>query len=270
MNSAPIISDYHSPARKIGRAARAAPEAFFYLKLLKIVLSAGRTARRGEYTGEQWIQSSRLTLAALESVGITVSIENTASFINLPSPCVLAGNHMSILETFLLPGIIQPHRDVTFVVKESLLAYPFFGCVLSSRNPIVVSRRNPRQDLEIVLREGEKRLRRGTSIILFPQTTRSPVFSPGEFNSLGVKLARRAGAPVIPIAIKTDAWGTGKWVKDLGKISPRIPVHITFGDPIPVTGSGRGAQERIIRFISGRLGEWEKLNGEDSTLNVQR
>jgi len=37
----------------------------------------------------------------------------------LPSACVFIGNHMSILETFVLPCLIQPHRDVTFVVKES-------------------------------------------------------------------------------------------------------------------------------------------------------
>ena len=42
----------------------------------------------------------------------------------LASPCVFIGNHMSILETFVLPCLIVPHRNVTFVVKESLITYP--------------------------------------------------------------------------------------------------------------------------------------------------
>ncbi len=270
MNSPPGSGDYHSPERKLGWASRAAPGTIFYLKLLQIVLAAGRAARRGEYTDADWIRSSRAILTALEEAGVRVTVANTASFIDLPEACVFAGNHMSVLETFVLPGIIQPYRDVTFVVKESLLSYPVFSHVLASRRPIVVSRRNPRRDLEIVLREGTERLKNASSIILFPQTNRSPFFSPGEFNSLGVKLARRGGVPVIPIALKTDAWATGKRIRDLGRIFPRIPVHITFGEPVPVTGSGKEAQERIVRFISGRLREWGVGNGENSTLNVQR
>ena len=38
-----------------------------------------------------------------------------------PAPVVFIGNHMSTLETMVLPGLIAPHREVTFVVKESLV-----------------------------------------------------------------------------------------------------------------------------------------------------
>lgn len=247
-------SDYRTPGRKIGRIARRFPTPIFYLKLLKIVLNAGRAARRGRYTGEDWIRSSRETLRALEAVGVRVTIGGTAAFIGLDSPCVFAGNHMSVLETFLLPSIIQSHREVTFVAKKELLGYPAFGAVLASRRPIVVSRQDPRQDLEIVLREGESRLRSGISVIVFPQNTRMPVFDPTRFNSLGVKLARRAGVPVIPVALQTATWGTGRWMKDFGRIRPEIPVRIIFGEPIPVRGNGREAQAKLIGFISREAG----------------
>lgn len=249
-------SDYHSPIRKIGWMARLAPGPVFYLKMARIVMADSRAARQGLYTDERWIRGSRMMAGALESVGIRMNVENTASFINLPSPCVFVGNHMSVLETFILPGIIQPHRDLTFVVKESLLTYPIFKDIMASRRPIIVSRVNPRRDLETVLREGVNRLKASSSVILFPQTTRHSLFDPARFNSLGVKLARRAGVPVIPIAIKSDAWGNGRWLKDFGRISPRIPVRIAFGDPIPVSGTGRAAQELLVQFISRRLREW--------------
>jgi len=262
MNHPPVNSDYHSPDRKIGWIARRAPGPVFYSKMIITVLLGARAARREIYTGERWGQDSLRILAALESVGVQVSVENMESFISLPSPCVFAGNHMSMLETFLLPGIIQPHRDVTFVIKESLLAYPVFKNIMAARRPIAVSRDNPRRDLQIALREGVKRLEDSTSVILFPQPTRSPVFIPSQFNSLGVKLARRAEVPVIPIAIKSDAWRNGRWIKDFGPIAPRIPVHFAFGDPITVTGNGKTAQERIVLFISEKLREWEMGNRE--------
>jgi 1-acyl-sn-glycerol-3-phosphate acyltransferase len=160
---------------------------------------------------------------------------------------------MSILETFVLPCLIQPHRDVTFVVKESLLSFPFFKHVMRNRNPIVVGRANPREDLRIVLKEGQNRLKANISVIIFPQTTRSIDIDPQKFNSLGVKLARRGNVPVVPVALKTDAWGIGRKFKDFGKIRPVIPVHITFGDPLQVQGSGKEEHKFIVDFIMNKL-----------------
>lgn len=256
MSNSTLRIDYHSPDRRIGRLARYAPTPIFYLKLLKIIYRGARAGRRGAYTDLRWIQDSREVLSALESVGLQVMVENTGSFINLPSTCVFVSNHMSILETSLLPSLIRPYREVTFVIKQSLLTYPVFKDIMVSCRPIVVARENPRQDLETVLREGEKRLKASTSVIIFPQTTRSVSFDPEQFNSLGVKLARRAGVPIIPIALKTDAWGNGRLLKDFGRISPGMPVYFSFGEPITVTGNGRAAQESTIQFISGKLREW--------------
>src|SRR4030043_2323348 len=129
-------------------------------------------------------------------------------------PVLFIGNHMSTLETMVLPCIIAPHREVTFVVKESLVKHPLFGDVMRSRNPIVVGRTDPRKDLEAVMNGGMDLLSKGISIVIFPQSTRSVEFIPEEFNSLGVKLAKKAGVKVVPIAIKTDFWGNGKLIKE--------------------------------------------------------
>ena len=48
------------------------------------------------------------------------------------------------------------------------------------------------------------------SVLIFPQTTRELFFDPKKFNTLGIKLAKRAKVPVIPIAVKTDAWWHGQ------------------------------------------------------------
>jgi 1-acyl-sn-glycerol-3-phosphate acyltransferase len=160
---------------------------------------------------------------------------------------------MSILETFVLPCLIQPYRDVTFVVKESLLSFPLFKHVMRNRDPIVVGRANPREDLRIVLEEGQNRLNANISVVIFPQTTRSIDFDPKKFNSLGVKLAKRVKVPVIPVALKTDAWGIGRKFKDFGKIRPANSVYITFGNPLLVQGSGKQEHQFIVDFIAKKL-----------------
>jgi 1-acyl-sn-glycerol-3-phosphate acyltransferase len=163
---------------------------------------------------------------------------------------------MSTLETQVLPVLIVPFMAVTFVVKESLVKGSVFGPVLRSRDPIAVGRRNPREDLDAVLEGGAERLRRGISIIVFPQSTRTPVFRRDAFNTLGIKLAARTGAPVIPVAIKSDFWGEEGLFRGFGPIRPERTVHFEFGSPIKVEGRGREQHLQIVEFIESRLRSW--------------
>jgi 1-acyl-sn-glycerol-3-phosphate acyltransferase len=101
-----------------------------------------------------------------------------------------------------------------------------------------------------------EKLKAGVSIIVFPQSTRSSAFSPEDFNTLGVKLAARAGVPVIPIALKTDAWGNGRYIKEFGPIDSTKTVHISFGEPMQINGRGTAEHEKVIAFIQDNLGRW--------------
>ena len=234
------------------------PSLCYYPPLLGIVIRAGLLAGKGLYDGEAWTNSSEEVARLLEKTGCRIRAEGMAHFRNLDGPCVFVGNHMSTLETFVLPSLIQPWRDVTFVVKPSLLKYPFFGKVLGARLPIVVGRTNPREDLASVLDGGAERLAAGRSVIIFPQSTRSTTFDPARFNTIGVKLARRAGAPVIPVALKTDAWSGGRLIKDFGPIHPSRAIHFRFGAPMPVSGNGKDEHRRICDFIASSLEEWQR------------
>ena len=174
------------------------------------------------------------------------------------APVVFVSNHMSTLETMILPCLIAPHREVTFVVKESLVSHPLFGHVMRSCNPVVVGRTDARKDFEIVMSKGTELLSEGVSVIIFPQSTRSQVFIPEEFNSLGIKLAKKAGVKVVPVAIKTDFWGQGKLIKELGPLDSRKPIHFRFGEPFDISGTGKADNQRIIDFITESLNEWSK------------
>jgi len=249
-------SAYQTTGRLASWLGRRCPTPVFYAKILDIVYRASRLAKKDLYDNQCWIESSLASVRALEIVGGRFEVRGLENVQRLKSPAVFIGNHMSILETFVLPCLIQPIRDVTFVVKESLITYPFFGHVMRNRNPVVVGRENPREDLKLVLDEGRKRLEANISVVIFPQTTRSAEFDPGKFNSLGIKLAKRCSTPAVPFALKTDAWGLGKRIKDFGPIRPEKTVHIRFGEPLMVQGSGREEHNRIVEFIQNNLAEW--------------
>ncbi len=248
---------YLTEPRKPSLLASFLPSAAFYVSMLRIVIKASRKAKRGNYDTMEWCRSSLAVLRALEKVGVRLNITGIDNFRSLEGPCVFIGNHMSTLETFVLPVIIAPIKDSTFVVKQSLIEYPVFKYVMRSRKPITVGRSNPRDDLRAVLEGGVERLKAGMSIIIFPQTTRTPFFDKEQFNTIGIKLAKKAGVPVVPIALRTDAWGNGRHFKDFGRIDPVKTVHFAFGKPLVIRDRGNEEHEQIVDFISGKLQEWE-------------
>jgi 1-acyl-sn-glycerol-3-phosphate acyltransferase len=173
-------------------------------------------------------------------------------------PLVVVSNHMSTLETQVFPGIFYPFFPVTFIVKESLVKHFVFGPIMKSTNPITVGRVNPKQDFMTVMNEGEKILAQGTSIIVFPESTRRFKFIPANFNSMGIKLARKAGVKVLPVAIKTDFWGEGKYLHDLGPLDRSQPIHMAFGAPMNIEGNGKEQHQQCIDFIQSHMDSWLK------------
>jgi 1-acyl-sn-glycerol-3-phosphate acyltransferase len=229
---------------------------YFTLKYASTVLRTRKEAIRKVYDTEAWSDSSYEIFRFIEKTGGKFHLSGMENISSSSSPVIFISNHMSTLETMILPCIIAPHREVTFVVKESLVKHPLFGDVMRSRNPIVVGRTDPRKDFEAVMNGGAELLSEGISIIIFPQSTRSLEFKPEEFNSLGVKLAKKAGVDVVPVAIKTDFWGNGKWIKEVGPLDHKKPIHFKFGEPFRIAGNGKEENQRIIDFIQSNLKEW--------------
>lgn len=233
---------------------------YFTVKYAGIVFRTRREAIRGIYDTRAWADSSFYIFKFIEKAGGVFRISGMENISKDPGPVLFIGNHMSTLETMVLPGIIAPHREVTFVVKESLVKHPLFGHVMRSRDPIVVGRTDPRKDFEAVMTKGMELLSKGTSVVIFPQSTRSVEFNPEEFNSLGVKLARKAGVNVVPVALKTDFWRQGKVIRELGPLDSSKIIYIKFGEPFPVTGSGKTENQKIIDFIQESLKEWNTIS----------
>ena len=248
---------YRTAPRRISWLARHFPSLVFYAKYLWIVFRSCAHAKWWQYTDQDWVDGSLEVMRALESVGVEFEISGVEYLEKCDGPCVVVANHMSTLETMVLPGIIQPIREVTFVVKASLIDYPVFKHVMRSRNPIAVGQTDPRRDFVTMMEEGTLRLQNGISLIIFPEGNRRNYFDPEEMNTIGVKLGRRAKAPIVPAAIRSDAWGIGSPLKDFGRIDPDKKVGIAFGEPLEVNGRGIEEQAAIVDFIGRKLRAWQ-------------
>ncbi|MCK7471118.1 MAG: 1-acyl-sn-glycerol-3-phosphate acyltransferase [Desulfomicrobium escambiense] len=207
------------------------------------------SATEGRYDDEAWSDSSIDVLERLERCGARFHISGLEHIRALNGPAVFVSNHMSTFETLILPGLINPIRPCTYVVKEKLLKGPVWGPIMRARAPIAVTRTDPRKDLDTVMSEGTRLLAEGRSIIIFPRgPARTCLYGPSSA-ALASSLPPGRGVPVVPVALKTDYWGNSPLLRGFGPVHRNRPVMIEFGAAIPVSGRGKAEHEAVLAFI---------------------
>ena len=248
----------HVPVSKIFKLMLKSRWYFYWENFLVFILT-GKCARAKKLDGCRQIHYSNRNIRLVERCGGKFHISGLENLRALQGqPVVIVSNHMSLLETAVFHAIAREYIDFSFIVKESLMKIPYFKEILLAMNAVAVTRTNPREDLKTVLSEGKKVLQSGRSIIVFPQATRSEKFDPEKFNTIGVKLAKSAGVPVVPLALKTDFLGNGKYIRDMGPIHPEKEVYFEFAPAMQITGNGQEQHRQIIEFIQSRLDCWTK------------
>lgn len=232
---------------------------FFHLQFLFIMYKANRVARFGRFNDAEFCKISDNTFKLIERCGGKIHIRGLENIRELKKPVIFLGNHMSVLETFILPSLIIPFNSVSFVVKESLIKHRLFGRIMNATNPISVTRTDPKKDFKSVMAGGMKLIKDGRHIIVFPQSTRGR-FIAEEFSSIGEKLAQKNNVSIIPFALKTDFWGIGSILKDFGKINRRKEIYFEFGKPLKCDMDKKQIHQEIVGYIEEKLREWNRLS----------
>ena len=222
---------------------------YFYKEFIKKLFQTRKAVIQGQGI-KPIILGSDFIIQLCESVGGRVEISGLDNIRSVSGGVVIAANHQSTLETLLFPTIMDGLKPVTFVVKKSLVTGWAFGPIMRLFNPIALDRKEPKVDLDKVMKDGTAALQEGKSVVLFPQGTRCKGFDPSTFNSLAVKLAKRAGVPVIPCAVKTDFWENGKIISTIGNIYPDRTIHMAFGPAITIDGAGKKEQRQLLEYIN--------------------
>lgn len=235
----------------------------FQLGMLRIYASFVAASRRPGFDRLAIARRSHMVFDLVERLGGTVSVEGFRALDALGGgPAVVVCNHVSALETYLMPSLLAPWGPMTFVLKASLLRYPVIGRGLAAMDPVPVSRKSPVADLRAVLDHGGRILASGRFVVLFPQGSRERVFDPATFRSLGTKLAQHARVPVVPFCVASDFLRIGEWNRDLfASVHAESPLRIACGEPIPWDLPAAELQRRQTDFLSATLARWQKLDG---------
>jgi 1-acyl-sn-glycerol-3-phosphate acyltransferase len=167
-----------------------------------------------------------------------------------PGPFVLLSKHQSQWETFFLQVLRPP---IATVLKKELLRVPFFGWGLALLEPIAIDRSNPKRAIKEIMEQGTRLLGLGRSVMIFPEGTRTPPGTIGNYARSGAMLACKAGVPIIPVAHNAGLfWPSKKFLKYPGVI------EIVIGAPIDTSsGDSRALTETVKNWIEGEIAKMD-------------
>ena len=209
-------------------------------------------------TTDKWAHYCFASLRKAEAFGTKVTADGWENRRDYEGPVVYLCNHISTLETILLPFVLLTFGPFNVVVKASLSHLPALERAADHMGLVPIGRTSPREDLMTIFRVGGERIAKGISFLIFAQGRRQPVFERKGWSSIGAKLAEKAGVPVMPIAVKTDIQPTrpnGKgWFKDFGTVDPSKDIRLRCG-PV-LKGTSREMHAASFDWIKAQLDEW--------------
>jgi 1-acyl-sn-glycerol-3-phosphate acyltransferase len=155
---------------------------------------------------------------------------------------IYMANHQSQFDIPALVTVVPgPFR---FVAKRELIYVPFFGWALWLAGLVFL----PRADREESIRRlgsAAALLGKGTSVILFPEGTRSPDGRLLPFKKGGFVLAVRTGTPIVPVAIR----GSGA-ILPKGSLAVRPgTIDITFMPEVDTSGYRYETRDDLIERV---------------------
>lgn len=209
-------------------------------------------------TTELWAKCCFGTFRKAEKYGMKVTADGWENRNAYKGPVVYLCNHMSTLETIMLPPVLLTYGPFNVFVKASLSRLPALKRAAAHMGLIPLGRKSPREDLMQVFNEGVARIKEGHSVLIFPQGARERVFSRKLYSSIGAKLAEKAGVPVIPLAVKTDCQPTRPdgfgMLKDFGTVDTSKDIRLRCGPPI--SGTAKEMHAKVFEWIKAQLDEW--------------
>lgn len=183
--------------------------------------------------------------------GIKVFIKGVE---NIPEPpCIFMCNHQSALDIYSL--LAKMPLSFRWVAKRELFSIPFLGWAMKKAGYISLDRENPREAIKAINKAAEK-IKEGTTLIIFPEGTRSLDGKLLPFKKGVFSLALRAGVPIVPAGIKGSSL-----LQPKGSFIPvkKGVIYINIGEPV-CGGDSTSEKTRVMNEIRSRI---EKLLSEN-------
>lgn len=214
------------------------PAIFLYLSI------GGISEKKKENLHRIICASFRFILQRHGIPGIKFTLGNPSGE-DFSKPSIIICNHQSHLD--LVP-ILALTPKLIILTNDWVWNSPFYGYIIHHADFFPVSR-----GVESILPELKELVRKGYSIAIFPESTRSADCRIGRFHKGAFYLAEVLEMDMVPIVL----YGTGKALPKHGRYLRKWPVHMEIGariSPQEQDEMGTGCKERASaarkRYIS--------------------
>jgi 1-acyl-sn-glycerol-3-phosphate acyltransferase len=178
---------------------------------------------------------------------------------------VIMSNHQSHFDILAFYG--HWHRQFRWVMKQELRRVPGLGAGCAAVGHIFIDR-SDRQKAIASLKAAAPLLAGGTSVMFFPEGTRSLDGRLGEFKKGGFMMALDLGLPILPVSISGSRHVLPGKTKKLLPGFVRIKIH----EPIDIRRYSHEQREQLMAdvaaVIRSGLTPWEQTAAPTGTAQV--
>ena len=176
-----------------------------------------------------WVSRAKVTVMGTEK------LTRGRSYIYMP-------NHQSNADIPLLLGRLPV--QFRWLAKAELFKIPIFGRAMRGVGYISIDRSNRKSAFESLARAA-RTIRNGTSVLIFPEGTRSLDGRLLPFKKGGFVLAVDAGVPIVPVIIR----GTRQIMAKGQFLIRPVPVVLQILDPVETGDYTRKTKDELLERI---------------------
>ena len=161
-------------------------------------------------------------------------------------PIMYASNHSSMFDVWALFATLP--GSVRFVAKRELFRIPILGRAMLAVGHVPIDRAARKSAFE-AYDEAARRIRGGTSVLVFPEGTRSPTGELLPFKNAPFGLAIAAQVPIVPVYVHHtfEILPKGGW-----RLRPQ-PIRLVVGPPIATAGLRPENRERLREEVRAAM-----------------
>lgn len=217
------------------------------LGLVLLFLIAISLGRLGELVGRPFLRLWGRAMLAFG--GVRMIVESGAEHLAGRQPRIVLFNHASTLDDFVVNALLPDGG--TPVVKRSMIWVPVIGWVMALGPIVMIDRRPGGRGRATLARIAARVRRERLSVVIAPEGTRRGDGAPKPFKLGAFDLARRSGAPIVPLVIlgAEPLMPYGRFTSDPGVVRVRVLPPI---DTSHYTEENLRAQAEALRELYRR------------------
>lgn len=176
-----------------------------------------------------WLTGSSVKITGLDNVPID-------------QPVLFVSNHQSHMDSIIIQGYIDVPKGFVSIVE--VLRFPILRTWMKYMKCVFLDRGDIKQ-MFTCIEESVKSLRQGHSMVIFPEGRFSECDTVGEFKKGCLKMAIKAGVPVVPITLK----GSDKIMTKDGSRITGAAVECIISKPIQTVGLDKEEEKKLVEVV---------------------